>query len=87
MLKFSEILNKLVFDRMAATMKHRRSSRRKKTTRGADRYDVLLKKVKRIKKSGGSPLTRSKSSSALVPSHRVTPESPSYKGVKVISEK
>ncbi|MDQ6985153.1 MAG: hypothetical protein Q9M91_01235 [Candidatus Dojkabacteria bacterium] len=72
---------------MAATMKHRRSSRRRKTTRGADRYDAVLTKFKKIKKFGGSPVIKLRKGVKATLSHRVTKENPTYKGVKVITSK
>lgn len=70
---------------MAATMKHRRSSRRRKTTRGADRYDAVLKKVKKVKRNGGTLVNKLKAGKKYSPSHMVTPDNPIYKGVRVIS--
>lgn len=72
---------------MAATMKHRRSSRKRKTARGADRYDKVLKKLKKIKKSGGSFLAKSNLTNKYVPAHTVCEDNPEYNGVKVISPK
>ncbi len=72
---------------MAATPKHRRSSRRRKTTRAANRHDVLLNKVRILKKNGGSFLVLDKESGKKVPPHTVTKENPVYKGIKVISSK
>jgi hypothetical protein len=63
---------------MAATPKHRRSSRRRRTTQASNRYDVVLNKARKMKKNGGS-LSKS-------PSHMVTPENPTYKGVTVITK-
>lgn len=69
---------------MAATMKHKRSARRRRTTRGADRYDKTLTKFKRIKRYGGSALIVSKFSNKLVLAHRVSKDNPVYRGVKVM---
>lgn len=71
---------------MAATPKHRRSGRRRKTTRAANRHDVLLNKARVIKKNGGSFLVLDKESGKLVPAHTVTVDNPIYKGIKVISK-
>ncbi|BCX13872.1 MAG: hypothetical protein KatS3mg085_404 [Candidatus Dojkabacteria bacterium] len=69
---------------MAATMKHRRSSSKRKSTRGADRYDKLLKKFKKLRKYGGTFLIKAKNN-VKVPPHRVTKLNPEHKGVKVIN--
>ncbi len=71
---------------MAATMKHRRSARRRKTTRGAERYDVVLRKFKKIKKFGGSFLVKSKVSKKLVPPHKASKNNAVYNTVKVLKE-
>lgn len=70
---------------MAATMKTKRSARRRKTTRGSDRYDVVLKKFKKTKKFGGKLVNKTKGGKLYHPSHMVTPENPTYKGIKVIN--
>lgn len=70
---------------MAATMKHRRSKSKRNSTRGANRYDVVLTKAKKLKKFGGSFLA--KAGNVFVPPHMVTPENPEYNGIKVISKK
>lgn len=70
---------------MAATPKRRRSTSKRGHARGANRYDKWLTKYKKIKKKGGSFLSKSKSTSKLVPSHKVSKDNPDYNGVKVIS--
>ena len=69
---------------MAATMKHKRSSRRSKTTRSSDRYDKLLTKFKKIKKNGGSFLAKSNITGELVRPHTVEAKNPIYKDVKIL---
>lgn len=71
---------------MAATMKHRRSSSKRDKARGSNRYDKLLTKYKKLKKFGGSFLTRSKVTGELVPSHRVSKKNPEYNSVKVLQD-
>jgi len=71
---------------MAATMKHRRSASKSKMTKAADRYDVQLKKYKKIKKKGGSPVVKLGAKN-YHPAHRVSKENPEYKGYKFISTK
>lgn len=72
---------------MAATMKHRRSSSKKRSTRAADRYDAQLKKFKKIKKYGGLPVVKVAGKKVALVSHRVTKQNPIYRGVKVIATK
>lgn len=72
---------------MAATPKHRRSSSKRRSTMASNRYDVELNKHRVIRKNGGSRLQVSKETGLLVPPHMVTPESPSYKGKKIINKK
>ncbi len=72
---------------MAATPKHRRSSSKRRSTMASNRYDVELNKHRVIKKNGGTRLTLSAETGKLVPPHMVTPDSPTYKGVKVINKK
>lgn len=69
---------------MAATPKHRRSSSKKRSTRASNRYDVVLTKFRKIKKKGGTVVHLSTETGKFVPSHMVTPDSPTYKGVKII---
>jgi len=71
---------------MAATMKHRRSASKRKKTRGDHRYDKILRKLKKIKKFGGSFLVESKETGELVPAHRVSKDNTEYKSVKVINK-
>lgn len=70
---------------MAPTMKHRRSSSKRKSKRGANRYDKILTKFKKIKKLGGT-VVREKNGKNALP-HRVTKENPEHKGEKVIIKK
>jgi len=72
---------------MAATMKTRRSSSKRKSTRGAERYDVRLRRAKKIKKSGGNFLVKSKVTGKKVPAHTVCKENFEYKGIKVLQPK
>lgn len=72
---------------MAATPKHRRSSSKKRSTRASNRYDVTLNKYRKIKRHGGKVLHLSKETGKMVPPHMVTPDSPSYRGIKVITKK
>jgi ribosomal protein S19 len=72
---------------MTATMKHRRSSSKRGSARGADRYDKLLKKIKKMKKYGGSFFVKIAGKNVITLPHRVTKDNPEYKGVKVISTK
>lgn len=69
---------------MAATMKHRRSARKRNMTRSADRYDKTLTKFKKIKRYGGNALAVSSYSKKLAPAHRVSKLNPVYNGVKVL---
>ncbi len=71
---------------MAATPKHRRSSSKRRSTMASNRYDVELNKHRVIKKKGGKRLQLSKESGKLVPPHIVTPDSPTYKDIKVIKK-
>lgn len=70
---------------MAATPKRRRSKAKQRSTRGADRYDKLLTKFKKMKKFGGSFLSKSKTTKKLAPSHRVSDNNPEYNSVKVVN--
>jgi ribosomal protein L32 len=72
---------------MAATPKHRRSAQKARTTRASDRYDVVLKKFRKIKKLGGSVTSISKETGKLTLPHRVTKESNVYKGKEIIKNK
>lgn len=69
---------------MAPTMKHRRSKSKRNSTRGADRYDKVLTKFKKIKRLGGS-ITKVENNQKVLP-HRVSKKNPEYKGVKVITK-
>lgn len=71
---------------MAATMKHRRSKSKRKSTRGADRYDKILRKYKKMKKLGGSFFVKGKNDSEARLSHRVDKDNVEYKNVKVVRE-
>ncbi len=71
---------------MAATPKHRRSSSKRRSTKASNRYDVTLTKFRKIKKKGGKVVHLSKETGKMVPSHMVTPDSPIYKGIKVINK-
>lgn len=71
---------------MAATPKHRRSSSKRRSTRASNRYDVVLNKFRKMKKKGGKVVHLSKETGKYVPSHMVTPDSPTYKGIKVITK-
>lgn len=71
---------------MAATPKRRRSSSKRDSTRGADRYDKTYTKSKKMKKKGGSFLSKSKATGKWAPSHRVSKDNPEYKGIKVIRD-
>jgi len=72
---------------MAATPKHRRSSSKKRSTQASNRYDVVLNKFRKIKKKGGKVVTLSTETGKFVPPHMVTPDSPEYRGIKVITKK
>ena len=71
---------------MAATPKHRRSSSKKRSTMASNRYDVTLNKLRKMKRKGGSVVHLSAETGKMVPSHMVTPENPTYKGIKVITK-
>jgi ribosomal protein L32 len=71
---------------MAATPKHRRSSRKAKLSRSSNRYDKQLTRAKVIKKYGGSHLVKSKITGELVPAHRVSADHPEYKNIKIINK-
>lgn len=68
---------------MAASPKHRRSSSKRDSARGSNRYDSTLTRAKTVKKKGGKLLAKSKISGKLVPSHRISKENPEYKGFKL----
>jgi ribosomal protein L32 len=70
---------------MGATPKRRRSSSKRRSTMGSNRYDKVLTKMKKIKKFGGSFLVRSKTTGKLSPAHRVSKENPEYKGKQIIN--
>lgn len=72
---------------MAATPKHRRSSSKRRSTMASNRYDVELNKHRVIKKKGGKRLQLSQETGKLVPPHMVTPDRPTYRGIKVINKK
>lgn len=72
---------------MAATPKHRRSASKARSTRASDRYDVVIKKFRKIKKLGGSVTFVSKESGKLALPHRVSKENNTYKGNKIINTK
>lgn len=69
---------------MAATPKHRRSARKARTTKASDRYDVVLKKFRKMKKKGGTIAVVSKETGKLTLPHRVSKENNVYKGRKIL---
>jgi ribosomal protein L32 len=72
---------------MAATPKHRRSASKARSTRASDRYDVVLKKFRKMKKKGGSVAFVSKETGKLTEPHRVSKENNVYRGHKIIENK
>jgi ribosomal protein L32 len=72
---------------MAATPKHRRSSSKRRSTKASNRYDVTLTKFRKMKKKGGKVVHLSSETGKMVPSHMVTKDNPTYKGIKVITKK
>jgi len=72
---------------MAATPKHRRSSSKRRSTQASNRYDVVLNKFRKMKRKGGKVVKLSSETGKFVPPHMVTPDSPTYKGIKVITKK
>ena len=69
---------------MAATPKHRRSAQKARTTKAADRYDVVIKKYRKMKKNGGTIAFVSKETGKLTLPHTVSKENNVYKGKKII---
>lgn len=72
---------------MAATPKHRRSAQKARMTRASDRYDVVVKKFRKMKKLGGSVASVSKETGKLAAPHRVSKDSNVYRGNKIIDNK
>lgn len=72
---------------MAATVKRKRSSQKRRMSQSSNRYDKLLTKFKKMKKFGGSFLVKSKETGLMSPAHTVSEANPSYKGVTIVKEK